>query len=184
MKNIKIDQDIELRLLELSDSEQLFSLVDKNRKYLREWLPWLDYSNNVDDSKKFIQGAIDKFNGNKAIEAGIWYQEKLAGVIGLHEIDWDKDETAIGYWLSEDYQGKGLITRACKVVLDYCFNDLALKKVEIRCAVENHKSRAIPVKLGLKQERIKENAEILYDKIVDHVIYSITAQEYLNYVSE
>ena len=38
----RIDADLELRLLEPRDSAALFALVDANRGYLREWLPWVD----------------------------------------------------------------------------------------------------------------------------------------------
>jgi ribosomal-protein-serine acetyltransferase len=173
MLNLKINTDAELRLLELEHAAELFALTDKNRPYLREWLPWLDTTVTVDDTKFFIQCTLDKFSSNKAFETGIWYKGKLAGVIGLHEINWEKNLTAIGYWIGAEFQGLGLVTGACKAVINYTFTEFKLKKIFIYCAIENYKSRAIPERLGFTMEGIKENAEMLYGTVVDHAIYSL-----------
>lgn len=178
MQSFKINEFKELKLLEINDSEELFDLVDKNRKYLKQWLPWVDSTITSDDTRKFIQSCIEKFAGNKAFEAGIWFKGKMAGVIGIHEIEWEKEETALGYWIAEEYQGNALVTDSCKVILKYCFDELKLKKVEIRCATENIKSRAIPQRLGFKESGKREMAEWLYDHYVDHVIYSISRDDF------
>ena len=175
----KIDNDFYLKQLQVEDSEQLFQLVDKNREYLKEWLPWLNYNKSIEDSQKFIIDAKERYEGNKSFELGIWYKEKLAGVIGLHEIDWKNEKTAIGYWLGNDFQGHGLVSQAVQFVFDYCFKELKLKVIEIRCAVDNKKSRVIPEKLGLKFKGIKEMAESLYGKLVDHAIYEINLDDFI-----
>src|SRR5699024_9029681 len=143
----KLDDDSELRLLESRHAENLFWLTDKSRNYLREWLSWVDFTKEVSNSQEFIEGTLKQFGNNNGFQAGIWYKGELAGVIGLHGISWANNSTSIGYWLGEDFQGKGLITLACRSVIDYCFNDLKLKRIEIRVATENHKSQAIPERL-------------------------------------
>ena len=65
---------------------QLFGLVDKNRSTLQVWLPWVPTVQKVEDSQSFIKDAI-KDQGVRGLELGIWYEEKLVGCIGLHEID-------------------------------------------------------------------------------------------------
>jgi ribosomal-protein-serine acetyltransferase len=178
MFKINIDQDIELRLLEKQDAAELFLLIENNRAHLREWLPWLDSSVKEEDTANFIRMSLEKFYGNKAFETGIWYKGKIAGVIGLHEIDWPNEKTAIGYWIGKEYQGKGLITKACKAAIKHIFEELNLKRLEIRCATENLKSRAIPVRLGFTEEKVIEAAEFLYDRFVDHVLYSMTKENF------
>ena len=46
---LPVDDDTELRLLEERHTDELFAVVDKNRAYLREWLPWLDATQTVED---------------------------------------------------------------------------------------------------------------------------------------
>lgn len=178
MRIFNIDQETYIKILEPEDHTQLFELVDKNRTYLRKWLPWLDHSTKPEDSLDFITMALENFNGNKSFQAGIFYKNNLAGAIGLHEIDWDKEEASIGYWLGEDYQGLGLMTKACIPVLKYAFEELNLKNIEIRCATENDKSNSIPLRLGFRKIDLKKDAENLYGKVVDHFIYQISKEEY------
>jgi ribosomal-protein-serine acetyltransferase len=173
-----IDDDIELRLLEERHAEELFALTDQNREYLREWLPWVDDVTAVEDTKAFIRRSLDLFASNNGFQAGIWFQGRLAGVIGYHELDWTDRKTAIGYWLGAAFQGRGLMTRACQALVDYAFVELELNRVEIQCATGNRKSCAIPERLGFKKEGIIRQAEWLYDHSVDLVVYGMLKSEW------
>jgi ribosomal-protein-serine acetyltransferase len=178
MIHFEIDDITELLLLEEQHAEEIFVLVDQDRKYLREWLPWLDNNKSIADTKEFIKNSLEQFANNDGFHVGVWFQGKLAGVIGYHKIDWVNRATSIGYWVGASYQGRGLITRACRVLVDYAFNELKLNRVEIRCAFENGKSRAIPVRLGFKEEGVIRQAQWLYDHFVDHVVYGMLESEW------
>lgn len=65
------------------------------------------------------------------------------------------------------------MTNACQAVIDYCFNELNLKRIEIRVATENHKSLAIPERLGFEKEGCLRSVEWLYDHFVDHVVFGL-----------
>ncbi len=175
---IRIDEDTELRIYEERHAHELAEVVDRNRAHLRQWLPWLDYSRTVEDSKAFIKNSLQQFANNEGFQMGIWYQDKLVGGIGLHTIDWANRKVEIGYWLAEAYQGKGLMTRACRTLVTYAFDELGLNKVEIRCATENIRSCAIPKRLGFTQEGILRDAAWLYDHFEDLVVYGMLAREW------
>ncbi|MDT8862352.1 GNAT family N-acetyltransferase [Alkalihalobacillus sp. MEB130] len=178
MFHFKLNDDSELRLLEPRHAENLFLLTNKSRHFLREWLPWVDFTKDVSHSKDFIVSTLKQFGDNNGFQAGIWYKGELAGVIGLHGINWANKSTSIGYWLGEEFQGKGLMTSACKSVIDYCFNELNLKRVEIRAATENQKSQAIPERLGFQKEGCIRSSEFLYDRFVDHYVYGLIKEDY------
>ncbi|HUP80906.1 MAG TPA: GNAT family protein, partial [Pirellula sp.] len=95
------------------------------------------------------------------------------GMIGFHEIDLANHAASIGYWLSSTFQGRGIMTRACRAVVDHARKDLDLNRVVIRCATENRKSRAIPERLGFHLEGIQREAEWLNDRFVDLAAYSL-----------
>jgi ribosomal-protein-serine acetyltransferase len=173
-----IDEDIELRLLKINDAEELFQLVDLCREHLRKWLPWIDATKSSDDTKVFIKSTMKQFAANNGFQAGIWYKGQVAGVIGYHGMDFSHKSTSIGYWLSEKYVGKGIMTKACKALVDYALIDLGLNRVEIRCAENNHKSRAIPERLGFTNEGMIREAEWLYDHYVSHYVYGMLAKEW------
>jgi ribosomal-protein-serine acetyltransferase len=67
----------------------------------------------------------------------------------------------IGYWLAEDYQGRGIMTDCVRMLVDFCFNELDLNRVYITCGFGNKKSRAIPELLGFVQEGILQEDMVL-----------------------
>lgn len=81
-------------------------------------------------------------------------------------------------WLSNDFVGKGLATSACKQFINHAFNDLDLKKVEIIVATKNSKSKAIPERIGFKEEGIIRNDEFLNGEYHDRVIYGLLKEEW------
>jgi ribosomal-protein-serine acetyltransferase len=178
MFSLRIDDELELRLLEERHAKVMFAVIDENRAYLREWLPWLDDARSADDTKNFIKGAIEQRARNNGFAAGIWYCGQPVGAIGYHGVDWLNRGTSIGYWLGAAYQGRGLMTKACRTIVEYAFAELGLNRIEIRCAPENKKSCAIPERLGFTREGTSRQAEWLYDHFVDLVVYSMLAHEW------
>ncbi len=176
---LKIDDVLELSFLDESRAEELFELIDSNRQYLREWLPWLDNNKYLQNTIDFIKLSRKQYSNDISLNLAVCTGGTIAGIIGLHRFDWPNRSTHIGYWLGESYQGSGLITRSCRTLLDYAFNDIGLNRVEIRCAPGNSKSRAIPMRLGLKEEGVLRQAEWLYEHFVDHVVYSMLKDDWL-----
>lgn len=174
----QIDQHLVLRPFELQDADALFKLVDNNRDYLRQWLPWLDSNQTVGDSLEFIRSSHHRANHNNGFASAICFDNKLVGIIGLHDIRWEDRLSGIGYWLAEPHQGKGIITRACKAVLGYGFTTLNLNRLEIRCATENIRSQAVAKRLGLVYEGTLQDAAWLYDHFVDLQVYSMLQREW------
>ncbi len=181
---LTVDNDIKLCLREERHAEELFALVDENRAYLREWLPWLDANTSPEDSRLFIKSTLEQFANNQGFQVAIVYRGRLAGMIGYHKIDWANRSADIGYWLAAKFQGQGIITRACRFLADYAFGELELNRVVIRAAVENHKSRAVPERLGFTNEGTARQVEWLYDHFVDLVVYGALAAEWKKENSE
>jgi len=179
MFRYRVDGDIELKMLEEEHSRELFSLVDKNRDYLREWLPWLDRNQTEEDSKTFIRNSFVQFIEGVGITSGIFFRDKLVGVMGI-KIDKMNNSGEIGYWLDANYQGKGIVTKACRKIINYAFGNLGLNRIVIRCATGNRKSRAIPEHLGFTKESILREAEFLYDHYEDLIVYSMLKKEWYN----
>src|SRR6187402_2175938 len=108
MNPIAVDHELELRLLTHEHAAALFALTDANRAYLREWLPWLDSVRVTSDTAGFIAKSLQIYNETHSFTVGIWWRERLVGVIGHNRIDWENRITHPGYWLSADCQGSGI----------------------------------------------------------------------------
>ncbi|WML37472.1 GNAT family protein [Clostridium sp. OS1-26] len=173
-----IDKELELKLLDNCDRDELFALIDSNRPHLKQWLPWVDGTKSNEDLKGFIDSTKQQYINNNGFQLSIWYKGKIAGVIGFHSVNWSNKSTSIGYWLGKEFEGKGIMTRACTVFVDYAFKELKLNRVEIRCAENNYKSRAIPERLGFKNEGTLRESEWLYDHFVSHIVYGMLKDEW------
>lgn len=178
MFEFKVDDQISLRLLEPRHADALFALTNANREHLRQWLPWLDTVASVTDTSNFIETTRKQFVANDGFIAGIWYQGELAGVVGHNSIDWLNRIGRLGYWLGAGLQGRGIMTKSCRALVTHAFAELQLNRVDIRCAAGNSRSRAIPERLGFRQEGVIRQAEWLYDRFVDHVVYGMLASEW------
>ena len=178
METIEISKDIRLTPLADADAGALFALTDANRERLRQWLPWVDAVRRVEDTRAWIRKTEMQASRNDGVRFAIRVDGAIAGVIGHHRIDWPNRQTSLGYWLGEEYQGRGLVTQACRSLLAHAFESARLNRVEILCAVGNRRSRAIPRRLGFHQEGVLREAAWLYDHFVDLVVYTMLASEW------
>jgi ribosomal-protein-serine acetyltransferase len=156
---------------------ELFELTDRNREFLRQWLPWLDTVTSASDTKEFIETQLLRFQQSEALHITIFYRDRIAGVLGYNRIDQVNSIGYIGYWLAREYNGKGIMRDSVNDIIDLGFKYYSLNRIEIRCAVDNHKSRAIPERLGFQQEGIIRKAEKVYGNHLDHVVYGLLKEE-------
>lgn len=173
-----IDEDISLRMLTNNDADRLFEITDQSRIYLREWLPWVDQTKTIKDSEAFIQMSIQMYIDRIGLTTGIFYKNVLVGVAGFNRIDWENKIGYIGYWLGNDYQGRGIMTRAVRALINFAFNEYELNRIDIRAASGNIKSQAIPKRLGFTNEGLLRQTEWLYDHFVDHIVYGLLKSEW------
>lgn len=175
---IALEDGLFLKSLELGEAEELLLLVNANRSYLREWLPWLDTTRTIDEMIVLIDSTMLQLASNLGFQTAIWHNGQIVGIIGYHHLEWANRSTCIGYWLDERFQGKGIMTKSCRSLVDYAFHEWKLNRIEIRCAEGNQKSRGIPERLGFRAEGLHREAEWLYDHYVDHVVYGMLAKDW------
>jgi ribosomal-protein-serine acetyltransferase len=99
-------------------------------------------------------------------------------MIGFHAVSWRDRSAEIGYWLSADAQGRGILTRAAARLIDHAIAEWKLNRIEIRAAPDNARSRAVPERLGFVLEGTLREAERVGDRYVDSVVYSMLARDW------
>jgi ribosomal-protein-serine acetyltransferase len=167
-----------LRLLEEADADELFALTDRNREHLGPWMPWVPGTRSSEDSLAFIRTARRQVSDNDGLQTAIVRDGAIAGVVGYHQVDWQNRATSIGYWLSADEQGRGTMTEAVRALVDHAFGPWRLERVEIAAAVDNARSRAIPERLGFREEGVRRRAERVGDRWLDHAVYAMLASDW------
>jgi ribosomal-protein-serine acetyltransferase len=168
-----IRSDIELRLLEERHAPEVFALVNEDRAYLRQWLPWVDSTLSPDDSVAFIRASLEQFAAGDGITAGIWHRKRFSGVIGTHKIQKLNRKVELGYWLGQASQGHGIVTDGCRLMIMHLFEELELNRVEIHCAVSNLKSAAVPRRLGFELEGTLRDANFAGGRFHDLYVFGM-----------
>lgn len=178
MQRLQIDNEIELRPFVESDAGAIFQTVKENLEHLHTFLHWANKDYDLESAKGFIKqsqfAAEQKLNES----FGIFYKGELVGSIGFVLFKWTNRRTEIGYWISKDYEGRGIITKSCRELIKYAFEKLEMNRIEIHCATENTRSRAVPEKLGFKLEGILRQSEWRHTRFFDMAIYAILKEEW------
>jgi RimJ/RimL family protein N-acetyltransferase len=152
-----------LRPYELTDAPALHQAVAASRDHLLPWMPWArDGHTDADASAHYITTQIMALRNPTAFTAvgiGIFdrHSARLLGGTGVHGVHRDTACAETGYWIRADAAGRGYATEATGAVLSWAFrpqpaDGLALRRIVIYCSSQNHASRRIPEKLGLRLE--------------------------------
>lgn len=174
---ISVDADLQLTPLDVTMAADLCHLVNANRGYLSRWLPWVPQSQKAEHFLAFINQTIKHREEQKSLVMGIYWQQKLVGVCGFNNLDWQLGVAELGYWLDAQVQGNGIMTKSCRWLIDYAFDELKMRKVQLSAAVGNKPSRQVAKRLGMVLEGVLRRKEKVGDDIFDHAVYGMLVEE-------
>lgn len=172
-----VDEHVLLRPVRWYDAEELYIVLDAHRASLALFLPWVR-TTTLRDVYAMIEAALRQEERGEGYQTVILYDRRIVGFLGMHRIDWTHRNTSLGYWLAPPFQGRGIMTRAVRVLVDYAFRHMRLHRIEIRAAVENTRSRRVAERLGFREEGVLREVEWLGDRYVDHVVYGLLESEW------
>jgi ribosomal-protein-serine acetyltransferase len=171
-----IDDDAVVRTFAPDDAEMLFELVEANRDRLDRWMPWVEGTRSPADTRRFIERCLASetdIEGN-----GIWVAGELAGSIGM-SVDMWHHSGELGYWIAAPFEGRGLVTRACRLFIEHAFTELGLHRISLRAAVGNRRSRAVAERLGFRREGVLRDGDRVGGGLfVDLVAYGLLEDEW------
>lgn len=177
-KHFELDKDLVLRNLVIGDEADLYAAVIANFDHLRTFLHWVVPTFSRTDTRDFILRSKRSLAEGTGQNWGVFADGKFAGMIGFVRFDRPSRNAEIGYWISKEHEGRGLITRSCRRLIDYAFGELELNRIEIHCAAENVRSRAVPERLGFTLEGMLRRSQWRHDRFYDMAIYGLLAGEW------
>lgn len=158
-------------------AEEIAAVVRENLDRLKLWMPWATDDYSIETAREYIKRS---FAENGTFSASIYWNENFVGSLGFHHLDLNNKSAHIGYWLAKDAEGKGLMTRCTRRLVDYLFDEIGLNRIQINCNVENEKSRAIPERLGFQLEGIFRQIEFFDNRYGDWAIYAMLKEDWKN----
>jgi ribosomal-protein-serine acetyltransferase len=165
-----------LRQAELGDLGELLTLARAERARLAPWLGWAAGEIAAADTRAFLLAARELWLRRGLPTLALRTEAGLAGMCGLHPVDGRCAH--IGYWLAAAAEGRGLARAAARWLTRHAFEELGLERVEIRCAVENRRSRGVPEALGFRLEGVMRGAQRLPAGVLDLALYAVTAADW------
>ncbi len=167
--------DYTLRRLVVADAPELLRVLEANRSHLDRWLRWSGAITTLSETISFVKDLTEKPG---AFHEGIWCADALAGGAICWGIEPASRCAEVGYWLSADRTGHGVATGAVASVIRGLFEQSGVNRIEMQCAVDNVRSRALPERLGFQFEGIRRESHRIANQFVDHAVYSLLAREY------
>jgi ribosomal-protein-serine acetyltransferase len=176
--SLRVDDEVELRAMEESDGEDFHRLNSTDNANMKQWLPASDTARTLEETQEFIAQLKAGYAQDRGIAVGIWYKSRLAGFLDAQRIKWSHKKTELGFWLGTSFEGKGIMTRSCRALIDHNFRELGLNRVEMECAAGNIDGRKVAERLGFTQEGVVRQAAWLNDRFVDHILYGLLVDEW------
>lgn len=167
-----------LRKVTQEDLEDIFSYgsIEEVTKYVT----WNTHR-TLADSQVFIDFALNQYEQKKIAPWGIEYKETSKMIGSIDFVSWQQHHkiAEIGYVLSPNYWGKGIITEAAKKIIQYGFEEMDLVRIQARCFVQNIGSARVMEKAGMSLEGIMKKALFIKENHWDLKMYAILKEEFL-----
>lgn len=180
MLSLTVNENILLRTYLEDDASEHFTIVNANRKHLRQWLRWVDAHTKEVNSLDYIRYTHIQQDSQQALMLGVFENEKLIGEVGMHLWEHDLKKTQIGYWIIASHEGKGIIRACLNRFFNYIFESLSMNKLEIRFVPSNIRSAKLAERIGCKIEGVLRDSYLINGRLEDLVVTGILRKEWQN----
>ncbi|TCP65799.1 GNAT family N-acetyltransferase [Baia soyae] len=179
---MKLQSDhLYIRPFEMSDAEHLHHLLLRNRDFFGQYDPIrLESYYSLEAQTKQIADAIKSFENDNGYTFGVFLNSDhtLIGRVSLSAVSRGPFQNAyLGYYLDQQVNGKGYMTEAIKLILQYCFEEISLHRIQAGVMPKNTASIRVLEKSGFRREGLAERYLQINGQWEDHLLYAITKEE-------
>lgn len=153
----RVDDDIELALLDQQHTDAVHALVLASLDHLHPWEEIARPGLTRAEVAEYVRAGEDAWAQGSAIPAVVVHRGEVVGVVGAR-ITREAGRAEVGYWLGAASVGRGIMTRAVRALVQTMFDDEGLHRVELRTAADNQPSRALAERLGFTLEGVLREA--------------------------
>lgn len=176
MLTTKIETErLMLKALVEDDATELFEIFS-DHEVMRYWntAPW----RSIDEAKTFISDSTASMSSNTDVILGIYLKNngQLLGKVMLFNYAKESRRAEIGFGLSRNAWGKGIIFEAGSALIDHAFNTLQLRRIEAEIDPENTASGNTLERLGFEKEGLLRQRWEINGIVSDSALYGLLAE--------
>ncbi|MET9421553.1 GNAT family protein [Streptomyces sp. NPDC006540] len=172
------DDGAELRPLEPWQAEEFFAHIDRGREYIGRHVGLPDIVKDVPAARAFLRSYADKAAADTGRIYGIWLEGSLVGGVMFRTMDVAQGTCEAGCWLEPTAAGRGLVTRAVTVIIDWAVDVRGMHRVEWIVASANQASINVAKRLGMTHEGTQRELYLYRGERHDEQIWSVLAPEW------
>ncbi|MFI6642769.1 GNAT family N-acetyltransferase [Streptomyces sp. NPDC050504] len=174
---LPLGDNAQLRPLEPRHAEEFLAHIDRARPFVDPWIPWATFSTDLASATAVLQRYADRQAQDAARLYGIWLEGTLVGGVMFTRFEAEAGVCEIGCWLEEGGAGHGLVTRACRALVDWAFDERGMSRIEWWVGPHNTRSIEVARRLGMRRDGVLRKRYAYRGERQDSEVWSILADE-------
>ncbi|MFE9428923.1 GNAT family N-acetyltransferase [Kitasatospora sp. NPDC006697] len=168
----------ELRPLEPHHAAEYLAHMDRARANLDPFIPWASRATDLDSARALLRQYAEKQAADSGRLFGIWLDGTLVGGVMFVSFDVRSGNCEVGCWMEPAGEGRGLVTAAVRVLLEYALVERGLARAEWHCSPENLRSRAVAQRVGMVLEGVRRSVFPHNGVRQDGEVWALLAEEW------
>lgn len=168
----------ELRPLDPWQAGEFFAHMERGREFIGQHIGFADRAKDLESARELLQDYADKAAADTGRIFGIWTDDKLVGGVLIRVMDIPQGRAEIGVWLEPAATGKGLITRASRLLVDWLIRERGVHRVEWLVSSANAPSIAVARRLGMSKDGVLRSYFLFRGVRQDLEVWSLLAPEW------
>lgn len=178
MVKASLGDGAELRPLVPSMADELAAHMDRGREFIGRYVSIADVVADAEAAGEFLETYAEKAASDTGRIWGIWLDDVLVGGVLFRAMDFRMETAEAGCWLEPAAVGKGLVTRAVAVIIDWAIEVRGIHRVDWWAATDNTASIAVAERLAMTKEGVAREAYLHRGVRYDLEIWSVLAPEW------
>lgn len=172
------DDHAELRPLEPWRAEEYLAHMDRGREFIGQYIGLASAATDLESARAFLQSYADKQAADTGRIYGIWLEGTLVGGVLFRIFDAASGSCEAGCWLEEAAVGRGLVTRATRVLIDWAVDERGMQRVEWMASSANTASVNVAKRLGMTRDGVLRERHPYRGVRHDMEVWSVLAREW------
>ncbi|WP_330332786.1 GNAT family N-acetyltransferase [Streptomyces sp. NBC_00536] len=178
MFSIDLADDAQLFPLEIRHAEEFFAHMERGRDYIGEHIGFPDAATDIESARTLLSNYAQKAAADGGRLFGIRVDGTLVGGVLYRIFEADAGNCEIGCWLEPSAAGRGLVTKACRILIDHAFRERGMHRVEWHASALNTKSLAVAERLGMTREGVMRESYLYRGVRQNTEIWALLAHEW------